>query len=284
MRNGVKALSFAANGRATYGLLLDGSIYEASDSLRERCPDLRALLTADALTLLPQQLADKPLDANAVRYLPVIPNPDKIICVGVNYRPHVEEMGREPPAKPLLFVRFAGSVVGHREDIIKPRASEQYDFEGELAIVIGRRARHVAREDAFDFVAGYSCFMDGSVRDWQRHTSQFIAGKNFQKSAALGPYLLSCDELADPRELILNTRVNGERMQDGKIADLIFDIPALIEYCSTFTELLPGDILSTGTPGGVGAARTPSVWLKAGDRVVVDLGPVGCLENTVAEE
>lgn len=224
------------------------------------------------------------MPAASLRYRPVIPNPDKILCIGVNYRPHIEEMGRELPDKPVVFVRFAGSLVGHAEAVVRPAASEQFDFEGELAVVIGRRARHVSRGQALDFVAGYSCFMDGSVRDWQRHSMQFTAGKNFHHSGSLGPCLVTRDEISDVRELRLQTRLNGTVVQTGCIRDLIFDIPYLIEYCSTFAELLPGDIIATGTPGGVGAARKPPLWLKPGDDIAVDIPQIGCLENPVAGE
>lgn len=213
-------------------------------------------------------------------------NPDsnnKILCVGVNYRPHIEEMGREVPEYPVVFIRFSDSLVHDGEALIRPRVSEQFDFEGELAVVIGQRARHVARADAFAFVGGYCCFMDGSVRDWQRHTGQFTAGKNFDRSGALGPVVAAAD-IPDPGALELTTRVNGKVMQEGRIADLVFDIPALIEYCSTFTELLPGDVIATGTPGGVGAARKPPVWLRDGDLVEVAITGVGTLTNPVRDE
>jgi 2-keto-4-pentenoate hydratase/2-oxohepta-3-ene-1,7-dioic acid hydratase in catechol pathway len=193
-------------------------------------------------------------------------------------------MGRELPDKPVVFVRFAASQVGHDQAVIRPAASEQFDFEGELAVVIGRRARQVRRDEAMDVVAGYCCFMDGSVRDWQRHTMQFTAGKNFHRSGAMGPHLVTADEITDARRLKLETRLNGTVMQSGSIDELIFDIPYLIEYCSTFCELLPGDIIATGTPGGVGAARKPPVWLKAGDRVTVDINGIGRLSNPVADE
>lgn len=207
----------------------------------------------------------------------------KILCVGVNYRPHIEEMGREIPDYPVVFTRFASSLVGPDEAVIRPRASEQFDFEGELAFVIGKKARHVSRDDAFDYVAGYCCFLDGSVRDWQRHTGQFTAGKNFDRSGAIGP-MVTAANVPDPRALELTTRVNGEVMQQGSVADLVFDIPTLIEYCSTFTELQPGDIIATGTPGGVGAARTPPVWLRDGDLVEVDISGIGVLRNPVQDE
>ncbi|NCF13859.1 MAG: 5-carboxymethyl-2-hydroxymuconate isomerase [Gammaproteobacteria bacterium] len=207
----------------------------------------------------------------------------KILCVGVNYRPHIEEMGREIPDYPVVFTRFASSLVGPDEAVIRPQASEQFDFEGELAFVIGRKARHVPRDNAFDYVAGYCCFLDGSVRDWQRHTGQFTAGKNFDRSGAIGP-MVTAANVPDPKALELTTRVNGEVMQQGSVADLVFDIPTLIEYCSTFTELQPGDIIATGTPGGVGAARTPPVWLRDGDLVEVDISGIGVLRNPVQDE
>ena len=210
-------------------------------------------------------------------------NNRKILCVGVNYRPHIEEMGREVPDYPVVFTRFPSSLVGDGEDLVRPRISEQYDFEGELAVVIGRTARHVQREDALDYVAGYCCFMDGSVRDWQRHTTQFTPGKNFEQSGAIGPMVAAAD-IPDPSELELTTRLNGAVMQQGRVAELVFDIPTLIAYCSTFTVLQPGDVIATGTPGGVGAARTPPVWLKSGDVVEVEISQIGVLRNPVRDE
>lgn len=210
-------------------------------------------------------------------------NSRKILCVGVNYRPHIEEMGREVPDYPVVFVRFPSSLVGDGEPLIRPRVSEKYDFEGELAVVIGKPARHVKRDDALGHVAGYCCFMDGSVRDWQRHTGQFTAGKNFERSGAIGP-VVSAEHIPDPAALQLTTRINGKVMQEGRVADLVFDVPYLVEYCSTFAELRPGDVIATGTPGGVGSARRPPVWLKHGDLVEVEIGGVGILRNPVRDE
>ncbi len=207
----------------------------------------------------------------------------RILCVGVNFRPHIEEMGREVPDYPVVFTRFPSSLVGPGEPVVRPAVSGQFDFEGELALVIGKPAHRVPRSLALDYVGGYCCFMDGSVRDWQRHTSQFTAGKNFDGSGAIGP-VVPASEIADPAALTLTTRVNGEVMQTGAIRDLVFDIPYLIEYCSTFTRLLPGDVIATGTPGGVGAARTPPVWLRQGDVVEVEIPGVGILRNPVRDE
>ena len=207
----------------------------------------------------------------------------KILCVGVNYRPHIEEMGREVPDYPVVFTRFPSSLVGDGEDLVRPRVSDQYDFEGELAVVIGRTARHVQRAEALDYIAGYCCFMDGSVRDWQRHTTQFTPGKNFEQSGAIGPMVAVAD-IPDPSELELTTRLNGVVMQQGRVAELVFDIPTLIAYCSTFAALQPGDVIATGTPGGVGAARTPPVWLRDGDVVEVEISQIGVLRNSVRDE
>ncbi len=280
----MKALSFEVSGRASYGVLSDDGVHEVIDQFLDRYADLKAVLAAGELRTLEMNVSEAVLRPTEIRYLPPIPNPGKVICVGVNYRPHVDEMGRDIPAKPVLFTRFPASLVGHREPIIRTRVSEQYDFEGELAIVIGSRARHVVRDQAFECVAGYTCFMDGSVRDWQRHTPQFTPGKNFHQSGAVGPTLVTRDEVPVPASLSLTTRVNGQVMQQGSLDELIFDIPTLIEYCSTFAELLPGDIISTGTPGGVGAARKPPLWLREGDLVEVDIGALGCLQNRVQDE
>lgn len=280
----MRLVSFERNGRLSYGFAAEGGVREVSHALRERYADLRAILEADALAELGADTGGKELASGDVRFMPVIPNPDKIICVGVNYRPHIEEMGREVPEHPVVFVRFPGSLVGHEEPIVRPAVSEQFDFEGELAVVIGRRARHVSRESALDYVAGYCCFLDGSVRDWQRHTPQFTPGKNFQSSGAMGPFLVTGDDVGDPSALGLTTRVNGKVMQRGQVSELVFNIPFLIEYCSTFAELQPGDVIATGTPGGVGAARTPPVWLGSGDVVEVEIPGVGLLRNTVVDE
>ncbi len=276
--------TFEAAGRHGYGTVAGERVRAASDQLLSRYPDLRSVIAADALQELADDDGGELLGVADITLLPVIPNPEKILCIGVNYRPHAEEMGRELPQYPTVFTRFSSSLVGHGAFLVKPRASERYDFEGELAVIIGRPARHVSREAALDHVAGYSCFMDGSVRDWQGHTSQFTPGKNFEQSGALGPWLVARDQVADIGSVALTTTVNGAIMQRGRIDELLFDIPAIIEYCSTFCELRPGDVIATGTPGGVGAARNPPLWLNAGDVVSVDLGEIGRLENRVIAE
>jgi 2-keto-4-pentenoate hydratase/2-oxohepta-3-ene-1,7-dioic acid hydratase in catechol pathway len=215
---------------------------------------------------------------------PVIPNPDKILCVGINYATHMRETGREPPSHPMLFPRFSESQVGHGQAMLRPAESEQLDFEGELAVVIGKAGRRISAESALDHVAGYACYNDGSVRDWQRHTSQFLPGKNFVRTGGFGPWLVTADEIPDPSKLVLQTRLNGQVMQRAPISDLIFDVPALIAYSSTFLTLLPGDVIVTGTTSGVGAYRSPPVWMRAGDTVEVEISGIGILRNLIQDE
>src|SRR5690606_16692152 len=251
----------------SYGIAVPGGVIDVGKRLASEFPGLKDVLAAGAVNVLRgMQGLPADLDIGDVELLPPIPNADaKILCVGVNYMPHIREMGRERPDWPVIFVRFQSSLVGHGRPLVRPAASEQFDFEGELAVVIGRRARHVKREDALSYVAGYSCFNDGSIRDFQRHGLQWTPGKNFVASGSFGPWLLTADEQTDPSRFRLRTLLNGQVMQDESVAELCFDIPRLIEYCSTWTELLPGDVIATGTPGGVGAGRKPPVWMKPGD-------------------
>ena len=282
--NAVRLASFIIDGEPGYGLVIDDGILPATPEFRATFPDLRAVLSAGAEQQLSDNVGAAVSAGTDLQFQPPLPAPGKILCVGVNYRAHIAEMGRSVPDYPVVFTRFASSLVGHRESLVRPAASLQYDFEGELAVIIGKVARHVSRQRALDYVAGYTCFMDGSVRDWQRHTGQFTPGKNFERSGAMGPWLVTADEIPDPVSLKLETRVNGTSLQRGELADLVFDVPALLEYCSTFTELQPGDVIATGTPGGVGAARTPPTWLQPGDNVEVEIGSIGVLESPVSDE
>jgi 2-keto-4-pentenoate hydratase/2-oxohepta-3-ene-1,7-dioic acid hydratase in catechol pathway len=216
--------------------------------------------------------------------LPVIPNPAKIICVGHNYESHVQETGRAKADYPSIFTRFANTLIGHGQPIVRPRVSTQLDFEGELAVVIGRAGRAIRAEDALGHVAGYACFNDASIRDWQWHTGQFTPGKNFPATGAFGPWLVTPDEVNDLASTRVTTRLNGQVVQDQPIGDMIFPIPRIIAYVSTFTTLMPGDVIATGTPGGVGARRTPPLWMKSGDKIEVEIGAVGRLTNRVIDE
>lgn len=281
----MKISSFLYDGRSSYGVVDGDTVSDAGAVLGQCYSDLRSVLeSSDGLAEL-AALRDAPvLSVEQVQWLPVIPNPDKVLCVGLNYLKHIVETGREVPKHPTLFTRFASAQVGHDQPLIQPKASTAFDFEGELAIVIGKAGRHISKENALQHIAGYSLFNDGSIRDWQRHTLQFTAGKNFVGSGSFGPWLVTQEEITDINSLVLETRLNGEVVQREGLDDLLFKIPELIEYISTFTELLPGDVIATGTPGGVGAFRTPPLWMKPGDVVEVEVEGIGTLKNTVNAE
>ncbi len=227
---------------------------------------------------------DSRIELSKAEFAPPISSSSKIICVGVNYMAHMREMGRPEPEYPLLFTRFPDTLVGHDQTLFRPANSSDYDFEGELAVVIGGDAHHVKREDALECVAGYTCFMDGSLRDYQHHTTQVIAGKNFWRSGACGPWMVTADEIPDPSALNLQTRLNGEVVQSAPVSDLKFNVPYLIEYISSFCPLRTGDIISTGTPSGVGYARDPQLWMQPGDTIEVEIDGIGTLRNAVAAE
>lgn len=219
-----------------------------------------------------------------VTLLPIIPNPAKILCVGHNYESHRQETGRAKVEHPSIFTRFADTLIADGQPIILPHVSSNLDFEGELAIVIGRGGRYIAEADALDHIAGYACFNDASIRDWQWHTTQFAPGKNFPGTGGFGPRLVTPEEAGDLSDVHVTTRLNDEIVQDQPIRDMIFPVARIIAYVSAFTPLSPGDVIATGTPGGVGAKRQPPLWMKAGDRVEVSIGPVGTLTNHIVAE
>ncbi|GFM29320.1 fumarylacetoacetate hydrolase family protein [Novosphingobium sp. PY1] len=223
-------------------------------------------------------------DYTAVKLLPVIPNPGKILCVGLNYATHVAETGREQKEHPAIFTRWADTLVAANAPLVRPPESERFDYEGELAVIIGKGGRRIAREDALSHVAGYSIFNDASVRDWQRHNIQFTPGKNWPATGAFGPAMVPAAQIEDLGAQRVQTRLNGELVQDQPISDMIWDIATVIEYCSTFTELQPGDVIASGTPGGVGDKRKPPLYMKGGDTVEVSIGVIGTLTNPVVDE
>ncbi|MGX9961880.1 fumarylacetoacetate hydrolase family protein [Roseomonas sp. F4] len=278
----MKLASFTHAGTATWGLVGDDFVTEAG-TLRARFPDLKSLIASGAVAEAAQADGAK-IPFAEITWLPVIPNPDKILCIGLNYETHRKETGRSEVENPTVFTRFTNSQTGHLAPLLRPKVSTDFDFEGELAVIIGTSCRHVARGDAFAQIAGYACYNDGSVRDWQRHTHQFTPGKNFPETGPFGPWMVTPDEVGALDDLRLQTRVNGQVVQDALLGQMIFDIPRQIEYCSTFTRLEPGDVIATGTPGGVGAKRTPPLWLKPGDVVEVEINRVGLLRNPVADE
>lgn len=279
----MKLSSFTHDGRASYGLVTEAGIVD----LGARFPEttLRDFLAAGDLDRA-RALADAPADfaLDAVKFAPVIPNPDKIICVGLNYHAHVQETGRTVTEKPVLFARFSGSQIGHGAPLVKPLESDEFDYEGELAVIIGREGRRIPEAEALSYVAGYACYNDGSIRDWQRHTAQFLPGKSFAGTGAFGPWMVTADEIPDPATLRLVTRLNGKVVQDTTTDLLITPIPALIAYISTILPLLPGDVIVSGTPGGVGARRNPPLWLKEGDVNEVEISGIGVLSNPVTAE
>jgi 2-keto-4-pentenoate hydratase/2-oxohepta-3-ene-1,7-dioic acid hydratase in catechol pathway len=224
--------------------------------------------------------ADRKL--SEVKLLPVIPNPEKIMCVGINYKSHAAEHGADVPKMPNIFVRFNNTLVAPGGNMIRPKVSTSFDFEGKLALVIGKAGRHVKAADALSYIAGYTCFCDATVRDFTKYS--LAASKNFVGSGPLGPWMVTADEIPDPTKLTLITRLNGQEMQKSGTDMLIHDIPKIIEFCSMFTPLTPGDIIATGTPDGIGAKRNPPVWMKAGDVLEVDISGVGVLRNTIADE
>jgi 2-keto-4-pentenoate hydratase/2-oxohepta-3-ene-1,7-dioic acid hydratase in catechol pathway len=276
----MKLLSFRRpDGEATWGIAKEEGVID----LGRLVPGLKHALWAT--TSLAEEAARHPdYRLSDIRFLPPVPDPDKIFCVGLNYVSHIKEGGREAPKKPIIFTRTPSSVVGHGEAIVRPNASETLDYEGELAVIIGRPCRHVPRDQANAVIAGYACCNEGSVREFQRHTGQFTPCKNFWRSGAFGPWIVTPEEVGDITRQSLMTRLNGEEVQHATIDDLCFNIPTLIEYCSTFTELVPGDVIVTGTTGGVGAYHTPPLWMKPGDTVEVEVTGVGVLRNRVVAE
>jgi 2-keto-4-pentenoate hydratase/2-oxohepta-3-ene-1,7-dioic acid hydratase in catechol pathway len=268
----------------SFGLVVGDGIVDLRRRLGGRYASLRAVLEAGALEELRAHAGAAPDFALAdLAWLPALPDPQKILCVGLNYRSHVGEGGpREVPEYPRLFSRFADTLVAHGQAMVRPRVSRQFDYEGELAVVIGKPGRHIPAARAMEHVAGYTCFNDGSLRDYQKH--MITAGKNFWRSGPLGPWVVTADEIPDPTVLTLETRLNGQRVQHAGTGELIYSIPTLIEYASRITPLSPGDILATGTPEGVALHRKPPLWLKAGDVVEVEISGIGVLRNPVVDE
>jgi 2-keto-4-pentenoate hydratase/2-oxohepta-3-ene-1,7-dioic acid hydratase in catechol pathway len=281
----MKLASFeTAQGRRGFGVVhADGAIAPMETA---EVPTLRAALTAWGLDGLRERArkATTSLRAGAFRWLPPVTDPDKILCVGLNYRRHAQEAGMAIPSHPSMFVRFPGSQVGHDAPTVAPAASEQYDYEAELAVIVGHGGRNIAEADAMAAIAGYACFAENSVRDFQRHAAQATPGKNFESSGAFGPWMVTADEVPDPSALQVIGRLNGETMQHEPVSDLIFPIARIVAYASSFARLLPGDVLVTGTPAGVGMARKPPRWLVPGDVFEVDIPGVGLLRNPVVAE
>ena len=274
-------LSFEADGKPGFGYLTGDGKGVVDAGARTGLPDLKTAI-AQGLVARGASLGDEAdVALEGITYLPTITNPDKILCVGLNYKAHQEETGRGGEGVPTIFVRFAAAQMGHEAPMVRPLESDTLDYEGEIAMIIGTGGRRIPRDRALEHVAGFGIYNDGSVREWQRQTSQFTPGKNFENTGGFGPWMMTPDEIGDPEKMELTTRLNGEVMQNATAALMVHGFSELIEYCSTFIPLAPGDVIVTGTPGGVGAARNPPVFMKDGDVIEVEVKPIGTLRHTV---
>jgi 2-keto-4-pentenoate hydratase/2-oxohepta-3-ene-1,7-dioic acid hydratase in catechol pathway len=273
----MKLASYVADGKPAFGAVVgDGVVTIRSHG------SLREALAAGALPELRKAAAGKPDHRlSDIRFLPVIPDPQKILCAGINYRAHAAETGRDLPKQPSMFIRFTDTLVGHEGEMIRPPVSDHFDFEGELALVIGRGGRFIKPENALEHIAGYTCFVDGSVRDYQKFS--VTSGKNFPGTGPLGPWMVTTDEIPDPARLTLTTRLNGREVQRSGTDMLIYPVAQIVSFCSHFTELHPGDVIATGTPEGVGMHRNPPLWMKAGDVLEVEITGIGTLRTRVVD-
>jgi 2-keto-4-pentenoate hydratase/2-oxohepta-3-ene-1,7-dioic acid hydratase in catechol pathway len=278
----MKLLSFTASGRDLFGAVSGDGVVTLNDKVGQ--PDLAAALGAGGLEALRQAAQGAKADHKLadIKFRPVIPQPNKILCAGVNYRAHAAEVSRELPKQPSMFIRFTDTLVGHGGDMIRPKLSDNFDYEGELALVIGKAGRHIPPERALDHVAGYTIFVDGSVRDYQKFS--VTSGKNWPGTGPLGPWLVTTDEIPDPSKLVLTTRLNGQQVQHSGTDKLIYSIPQIISFCSDFTALSAGDIIATGTPEGVGHGRKPPLWMKPGDTLEVEITGIGILRAQIVDE
>jgi len=281
----MKLSSYKTAQGESYGIVTAKGIVDLKRYLGNQYPDLKSLVAGNAFSQAVQYAgAQADYQASDVTWLPVIPNPDKIVCVGLNYQEHVVETGRDNTEQPAIFLRLPESQVGHKQPIVRPRESKNLDFEAEIAVIIGKAVRRISKKDSWSHIAGYACYNDGSVRDWQRHTIQWTAGKNFAQTGGFGPWMVTADEIPPGTTMTLSCRLNGERMQHASTEQMIFKIPKIIEYVSTWTTLEVGDVIVTGTPGGVGLRRDPPVWMKHGDMVEIELEGVGVLRNPIVKE
>ena len=286
----MKLISFLRHGNPTYGIISgqgdDMRVLDLKPLLGDKAPDLRSLITQNMTAAAADALAKHPatLKFAELELLPVIPNPDKILCVGLNYQDHVAETGRALTEMPAIFVRMPASQVAHGQAIVRPPESFRLDYEGEIAIVISEGGRRIQEADAWKHIAGYSCYNDGSIRDWQNHTTQWTAGKNYWRTGGFGPWLVTADEIAPNQKMTLTTKLNGVELQRATTDMMIHSIPRQIDYISSFIPLLPGDVIVTGTPGGVGNKRTPQLYMKDGDVVEIEVDAVGILRNSVKDE
>jgi 2-keto-4-pentenoate hydratase/2-oxohepta-3-ene-1,7-dioic acid hydratase in catechol pathway len=284
----MRLLTFFHGGVEQVGVRRGSGVIPVGDLLPDMPASLIDILSQGRLDSLREPLethSDDGIPVADIQYQTLIPRPGKVVCIGRNYAAHAAEGGAEVPTFPEVFMRGATSLIPHQGSIIRPRCSEMLDFEGEIALVIGKRCRHATADNALDHVAGYSLFHDATIRNYQKFSSQWTVGKNFDGTGAFGPELVTADELPDGvGGLTLTTRLNGELMQEGHTDQLIFPVQKLITILSEAMTLEPGDVIVTGTPAGVGFARKPPIWLQAGDQVEIEVEGIGKLVNTVEDE
>jgi 2-keto-4-pentenoate hydratase/2-oxohepta-3-ene-1,7-dioic acid hydratase in catechol pathway len=282
----MKLISFLNQGTPSYGIVNGDDVLDLTPILGAQAPDLKTLIAKDLLGAAAEAAKKHPftLKYSQLTLLPVIPNPGQIFCIGLNYGEHVRETGKEITDTPVIFLRLPESQVAHGQDIVRPPESHRLDYEAEIAIVIGKPGRRVKEEDAWDHIAGYACYNDGSIRDWQVATSQWTPGKNFYKTGGFGPWMVTSDEIPAGKVMRLQTILNGQVLQDTTTDKMIHNIPRQIAYISTFIPLSPGDVIVTGTPGGVGNKRTPQVFMKPGDVCEIVVDAIGTLRNGIRDE
>jgi 2-keto-4-pentenoate hydratase/2-oxohepta-3-ene-1,7-dioic acid hydratase in catechol pathway len=282
----MKLLSFEIGGDATFGAVVDGGVVDLKKASGGKYADLKAALAADAIPELEKLAegakADYSLDH--IEFLPVIPNPEKIFCIGINYPTHMMETSKVVPEAPMVFARYANSQIGHGQPFLAPPESTRVDWEGEIAVIIGKRGRRIKADDSWNYIAGYAPYNDGSMREHQKKDGQWTPGKNFVGSGPFGPWMATRGEIGDNAKLNLVTRLNGVEVQRATSHDMIYSIPQLIEYVSMWSQLEPGDVIVTGTPGGVGSKRTPPLFMKDGDVIEVEVEEIGVLSNPVVAE
>ena len=284
----MRLITFIHDGREQIGVRRDDVVIPVARIDPELPGSIMQLLADGRLGQLQDKVASfdgAGIAVDDIDYLPLIPRPGKIICIGRNYAAHAAEGGAETPTFPEVFFRGATSLVPHKGIIVRPPCSETLDFEGEFAFVVGKSCRHATEDNALDYIAGYTLFNDATIREYQRLSSQWTVGKNFDGTGAFGPELVTSDELSDGMVgLSLTTKLNGELMQDGQIDNLVFPVRKLVAILSECMTLEPGDVVVTGTPAGVGYARKPPVWMEHGDTVEIEVDGLGKLFNTVQDE
>mgnify|MGYP001250240455 CR=1 FL=1 len=281
----MKFLSFLLNGKARFGVHNDKYITDLTGKIKG-AQTLKDLILNEDISEAKEYVLKNPgnISLTGIQYLPVIPNPEKIICVGLNYSEHVKETGRTTKQNPVIFFRVPESQTAHNQPILRPKVSMYLDYECEMAVIMKNAGKHIKPENALEHIAGYSCYNESTIRDWQQHTEQFGMGKNFEKTGSFGPHMVLAENISDYTELLIQSRLNGKVMQRAKLSQLIFDIPNLISYVSKAIPWKAGDVLVTGTPGGVGFKRKPPVFMKDGDKVEVEISEIGILSNIIKDE